>query len=529
MDCPASTGCYLTSRPVGDCVTVRSGREVDGREQVLAASFGNLLQCACGRWLSRGVRARPTTGVSPMAPLPQPSADPTAQPMGGTGKLLLSRLARAQALGRVPSVVGCALVEGRTAWTGVRGRVGGGSPTLDTQYRIGSLTKSFTAVLVMRLRDRGELRTNDPLDRYLPGTGIGDRTLEQLLSHTAGLTTMTPGCDWPYSGQGPADPLRRGAGVLCAAGERFHYSNVGYALLGAVIERIRQEPWADVLAREVLAPLGMRGTGTDPGAEAAPGWSVHPWAPTLVAEEVQDARAMAAAGALWSTPADLARWAEFLLGDCAEVLHPDTLAEMAEPTRLSAHEDEPGAGFGLGLQAVRHQGRTLIGHPGGIPGFLATIWVDRERRTGAVIVGNASTGLSPSRALELLDIVGEQTLPLPDEWAPQNLPPHLLDLTGYWYQGPRPHAIQMEADGSVLLQPVSTRTKPSRFRAPASRFGTTPQGGLTGLDGAYVGEELRVLRDQDGRLAALELTGARFTRVPGPVPSTPALSPEVSG
>ncbi|MDP9612589.1 serine hydrolase domain-containing protein [Streptomyces hygroscopicus] len=454
-----------------------------------------------------------------MRPLPQPSADPADQPLGGIGRLLLCRLAHAQAQGRVPSVAGCALIDGRTAWTGVRGHARGVPPTLDTQYRIGSLTKSFTAVLVMRLRDRGELRTDEPLETYLPGTVAGDRTVRQLLAHTAGLAAMTPGCDWPYSGPGPAHPLPSAAGVLCRAGERFQYSNIGYALLGAVVERVRQEPWEDVLAREVLAPLGLRGTGTVPGPGAVQGWSVHPWAPVLVAEEVGDARAMAAAGALWSTPADLARWAEFLLGDGAGVLHADTLAEMAEPTRLSGRDDEPGAGFGLGLQVVRHQGRTLVGHPGGIPGHLATVWVDRGRGTGAVVVGNASTGLSPSRALELLDIVGEQTQPLPREWVPQDLPRELLELTGYWYQGPRPHSVQLEPDGGLLLRPVSTRTKPSRFRAPASRFGRTPRGGLAGVDGAYAGEELRVCRGPDGRPVALELAGARFTRDPGPAPA----------
>ncbi|MFI1123732.1 serine hydrolase domain-containing protein [Streptomyces hygroscopicus] len=199
-----------------------------------------------------------------MRPLPQPSADPADQPLGGIGRLLLCRLVHAQAQGRVPSVAGCALIDGRTAWTGVRGHARGVPPTLDTQYRIGSLTKSFTAVLVMRLRDRGELRTDEPLETYLPGTVAGDRTVRQLLAHTAGLAAMTPGCDWPYSGPGPAHPLPSAAGVLCRAGERFQYSNIGYALLGAVVERVRQEPWEDVLAREVLAPLGLRGTGTPP-------------------------------------------------------------------------------------------------------------------------------------------------------------------------------------------------------------------------------------------------------------------------
>ena len=343
-------------------------------------------------------------------------------------------------------------MDGRTAWTGVRGRVRGIRPTLDTQYRIGSLTKSFTAVLVMKLRDRGELSIDVPLDAYLPGSVVGDRTLRQLHSHTAGLSAMAPGCEWPYSGEGPMDPLPSGAGVLCPAGERFQYSNIGYALLGAVLEAVCKAPWEDLLAREVLTPLGLSGTGTAAAADAAQGWSVHPWAPTLVAEEVKDARAMAAAGALWSTPADLARWAEFLLGDCAEVLHPDTLAEMAEPTPLSTRPEDPGSGFGLGLQVVRHQGRTLTGHPGGIPGYLATVWVDRGRRTGAVVLGNASTGLSPSRAMDLLDVVGEQTLPLPEEWAPRELPQPLVGLTGYWYQGPRPHALQLDPDGGVLLQ-----------------------------------------------------------------------------
>src|SRR5690606_32767626 len=103
-------------------------------------------------------------------------------------------------------------------------------------------------------------------------------------------------------------------------GRRFHYSNPGYALLGALIEKVRGASWEDVLRREVLEPLGLSRTSVRPVAPHADGWAVHPWADVLLPEPAEDLGRMAPAGQLWSTTTDLARFAAFLMDGDERVL-----------------------------------------------------------------------------------------------------------------------------------------------------------------------------------------------------------------
>src|SRR4051812_33806371 len=142
---------------------------------------------------------------------------------------LLRRVAAEQADSRAPSLI-AAVVRGESVlWTGARGRVDGERPSADTQYRIGSITKTFVAVLVMRLRDEGRLDLNDPLDKHVPGTNLGHLTIAQLLSHTGGLTSESPGAWWERAEGGDWAALENSLtdGVLRhRAGARFHYSNV---------------------------------------------------------------------------------------------------------------------------------------------------------------------------------------------------------------------------------------------------------------------------------------------------------------
>lgn len=110
-----------------------------------------------------------------------------------TARALDHRLAQEQAGRRLPSLA-AGLARGReSVWAGVRGRTGVEAPDADNQYRIGSISKTFTAVLVMRLRDEGELALTDPVERYLPGTPLAGRTLTHLLSHGSGLSSEIPG------------------------------------------------------------------------------------------------------------------------------------------------------------------------------------------------------------------------------------------------------------------------------------------------------------------------------------------------
>ncbi|MGP3998467.1 serine hydrolase domain-containing protein, partial [Streptomyces sp. 8N706] len=297
-----------------------------------------------------------------------------------TRRALCHRIATAQAQGRAPSLVGAVVREGRPVWTGARGSVDGQEPDGETQYRVGSLTKTFTAVLVLRLRDQGLLDLADPLDKHLPGTGAGEATIAQLLAHTSGLAAETPGPWWERT----AGTLRPALSDVLGeepfrhpVGRVHHYSNPGYTLLGSLIEQLRGEPWEAVLRREVLEPLGMGRTSARPQAPHAHGWAVHPWADVLLPEPAEDLGLMAPAGQLWSTAADLGRWARFLIGGDARVLAPESVAEMRTPAAAPGR-DSWDAGYGLGLQLLHRDGRTLVGHTGSLPGFLAALWTSPE-------------------------------------------------------------------------------------------------------------------------------------------------------
>lgn len=116
-----------------------------------------------------------------------------------TAERLMLRLAQEQATNRLPSVVAGVVRDGCLVSWGGRGRVMGESPTTDTQCRIGSITKTFVGVCVMRLRDEGALALDDPVDKHLPGTTIGRLTIAQLLSHSGGLQAETNGPWWERS------------------------------------------------------------------------------------------------------------------------------------------------------------------------------------------------------------------------------------------------------------------------------------------------------------------------------------------
>ena len=181
----------------------------------------------------------------------------------GTAHQLLARVAEAQTNARLPSLVGGVVRDGSLAWSGGRGRVGDGPPGADTQYRIGSISKTFTAVLVMRLRDEGALALTDRFEAHVPGSPFGDRTVGQLLSHGAGLQAETSGEWWERTPVGSWDEVLAQLDEHAtphAPGRRFHYSNLGFGALGELVARKRGRPWFDVLSAEVLEPLELRRT-----------------------------------------------------------------------------------------------------------------------------------------------------------------------------------------------------------------------------------------------------------------------------
>jgi CubicO group peptidase (beta-lactamase class C family) len=423
-----------------------------------------------------------------------------------TARQLLARTARAQRDGRAPSLVAGVVRDGGLAWSTGRGDVS--EPHADVQYRLGSISKTVTAIAVMRLRDEGRLGLDDPLERHLPGTPFGERTIGQLLSHLAGASAESPGGWWERTPGGSLEELELDRGdVVLGAARRFHYSNLGFGLLGELVARQRGASWEDVVTAEVLAPLGMTRTTSRPVAPAAAGAAVHPWADVVLPEPEHHAGVMAAAGQLWATLADLGRFAAFLLGDTGGVLAPATLEEMAEPAGVDP--SSPGwAAYGLGLQVMRVEGRTLVGHGGSMPGFLAGVFVDREERTGGVSLANTTTGLELLVPGLLADLRAAEPR-IVEPWIPEPAPVD-LDQLGIWFWGPAPYVLRAIHGGRLHLGPLPGR--PGR----ASRFAPRGDGSWLGLDGYYAGETLRLAADH------LDVGTFIFTRTPydpaAPVP-----------
>ncbi|MQA63872.1 MAG: serine hydrolase [Actinophytocola sp.] len=427
-----------------------------------------------------------------------------------TEHALLRRIATEQATNRAPSLVAAVVREGEIAWSGARGFVDGAAPDNDTQYRLGSITKPFIAVLVMRLRDEGLLDLSDRLERHLPGTEFGHLTIAQLLSHTSGLTAEAPGSWWERSVGDDWNALNATLSadeLKLRPGKQFHYSNVGYGVLGELITRRRGSGWLDALRQEVLGPLGMTRTSPHPEEKHAEGWAVHPFADVVLPEPTPDAGAMAPAGQLWSTVNDLARWTAFIGGHTGDVLRPETVAEMREVITVD-EGDTWTIGFGLGLQLVRYQGRRLAGHGGSMPGFLACTLIDPATQTGALVMANTTAGVAIFQlVLDLISLADEHEPPLPREWRPSETDAGLLALTGLWHWGPASFHIRITAKGWLDLYPVGDKGRASRFR---------PLGddAWLGLDGYYAGETLRVERAPDGTPQHLNLATFIFTRAP---------------
>jgi CubicO group peptidase (beta-lactamase class C family) len=417
-----------------------------------------------------------------------------------------------QAVGQAPSLVAGVVRDGALCHVAAAGEEP--RPDPDTQYRIGSITKTMTAVLVLQLRDEGRLHLDDPLERHLPGTPVGAVTLRQLLGHASGLRREPEGDWWDRSEGINLDTLLSTLtpDKLAHPPQRtYHYSNLAYGLLGGVLERVTGEPWWVLLRSRLLDPLGMRRTTYQAEEPFARGYVVHPWHGTLREEPRTDTAAMAPAGQLWSTATDLATWAAFLADPAPTVLAPRTLTEMCAPVVIS-DLDAWRSGHGLGLQLYRAGDRVYVGHGGSMPGYIATLAVYRPARTGVVAFANTYGFRAGS-----IGALGERLLttvldaePAPAEpWRPPAAPPppDVAELTGrWWWMGLEYEAVwDGDADELVLTLLRPAGGVPWRFgRESADRW--------RGRSGMNDGEILAVRRDAAGRPEALDIATFVFTR-----------------
>jgi CubicO group peptidase (beta-lactamase class C family) len=435
-----------------------------------------------------------------------------------TGRLVDAAVAEGQAAGMVPSIVLGVVRDGRlvhVATAGGPARAGEPAPSAAVQYRIGSISKTLTAALVLQLRDEGRLGLDDLLHRHLPGTPIGGATLRQLLGHASGLQREPEGDWWERNPGADLDTLLAGLTtdkVAFRPHRTYHYSNLAYGLLGAVVHRVTGEDWPTLLEKRLLGPIGMRATTYHPVEPYARGFVVHPWAGTLREEPRTDTAAMAPAGQLWSTVEDLARWAAFLTDPVPSVLAPDTVDEMCQPVVISDLESWT-AGHGLGLELYRVGERVYVGHGGSMPGYVAALAVHRPSRAGAVALANAYSfragGIGALTRSVLTTVAGEPVPARP--WrAPAAPPAHVTTLCGRWWWMGIEYDLAWDADAGEV---VMTAIRPDAAAVP---WCFAPEAGdrWRGRTGTNAGEVLHVRRDDQGRPVLLDIATCLFTRSP---------------
>ncbi|WP_375491579.1 serine hydrolase domain-containing protein [uncultured Jatrophihabitans sp.] len=432
----------------------------------------------------------------------------------------LDRIARdRQRKHRVPGLYAGVLRGGEIAWG-----LGVGAadvddldtaPGPDDQFLIASNSKTFTAVLVLQLRDEGRLALDDPLDKHLPSVTHPGVTIRSLLSHVSGMQREPVGDVWDTLVNPDRDELLDGfneAARVDTPHHVFHYSNLAFAVLGELVAQLDGRTWEQSLRARLLDPLGMRRTSVGFDGRHVHGYFVPPYNDVPISEPVPQFNAMAPCGGLASTAEDLARWSAFVADPPAEVLAPDTLEEMLQPQILT-DTVRWGGSIGLGFMVLRSGERLYAGHTGGMPGHISGLFTERATGTGALALMNSSAAPDPAAfAMELADTASDRE-PAPEPaWRPGTaVPPALVGVLGLWFSEGRPFVfsvregvLEARADGAPDWQP------PAVFERVGEDVYRT-------VSGRERGELLQLTRDapaQDGRVTRMRWATYPVTREP---------------
>ena len=428
----------------------------------------------------------------------------------------LERLVRsAQREKRAPSIVAAVLRDGELIWetaVGVADVEGGLEATPDTQYRIGSITKTFTAAAIMQLRDAGRLDLEDTLDRHVDGAAHTP-TIRRLLSHASGLQRETQDDSWLSLRFASPDELLETlaqAELVLPSGARFHYSNLAFALLGIVVERVSGEKYQDYVRERLFEPVGLTRVSFEPTAPAAKGYLAQPYADGVWDAIDVETGAWASAGQLWGTAGDICRWGAFLADPDESVLAASSAEEMRTVQTIADH-DRWLAGYGLGLGLSRDGDRILAGHGGSMPGFIAALDFSAKEKVAAAALTNESEADLSELGVALVGTTVEEWPVAPEAWRVGEPPPDdVVPLLGIWFMEAarlvfrwREGRLEARFDGipDWRQSSVYERETDDRWRT---------------VSGPEHGEALRIVREPDGSIARLVWAGYPVTREPGP-------------
>jgi CubicO group peptidase (beta-lactamase class C family) len=377
----------------------------------------------------------------------------------------------------------------------------------DTKFRLGSITKQFTAASILLLEERGKLTTDDLVKKFMPDAPAAwdEITIFHLLTHTAGIPNFINFPDHKSVKPFAATPEElvarfRDKSIEFQPGEKWAYSNSGYLLLGYLLEKAAGQSYEAFLRDNIFGPLDMNDSGYDSNSaiiqRRAAGYrrlNSGPENAGFVHMSIPFA-----AGALYSTTEDLLRWQQGLFG--GKLLSAESLAKMTTPFKRD---------YALGVTVRTASGRKMISHGGGIDGFTTFLAYYPEDKVTAVALSNLVRGAPPGQIVGYLAAIAHgEKIELPSERKEITVAPALLkQYVGTYEIAPKVNMMIRLQEGQLISQ-LSGQGKVPLFAQSEAKFfpkivdaeiefGKDDKGAVTHLVLRQGGRDTKGLRTSD--------------------------------
>lgn len=380
-----------------------------------------------------------------------------------------------------------------------------------TRFRLGSLTKQFTAACILLLEERGKLKVEDPVRKYVPDAPPAwDRiTIFNLLTHTSGIPDFTGFPDYRKTQGQPTTPEQliarfRDKPLDFPPGSAWRYSNSGYVVLGYIIERVSGLPYARFLHDNIFAPLGMKDSGYDSSKVQIPrhatGYTPGPNGPTLA--RYIDMSVPFSAGALYSTTGDLLRWQRALYG--GRLLKPAELRKMTTPFKNHY-------AFGLAVEPGPAGGK-IFAHNGGIDGFNTHLEYVTADKLSIVVLANLNGPAADDIAADLEKVATGEQVTLISDRVQKALPAAALKrLTGH-YATPDGVIITISVKGDHLLSEALGQSLELYPQSSTEAFAKTVDEQFLFEDDAHGQVADAVIQAPRSRITAVKISDAEAAR-----------------
>ncbi|MHB1857048.1 MAG: serine hydrolase [Acidobacteriaceae bacterium] len=338
----------------------------------------------------------------------------------------------------------------------------------EAKFRLGSVTKQFTAASILLLQERGKLKIEDPVSKYVPDSPATWKniTIFNLLTHTSGIPNFTSFPDYgptEWKDTTPTELLARfrDKPLDFEPGTKFRYSNSGYIVLGYILEKVSGQTYADFLQKNIFVPLGMVDTGVDNNAVILPkraqGYS--PFDKGIRHAGYTSMTIPFSAGAIYSTTGDLLKWEQGLFG--GKVLTPASLAKMTTPFKDN---------YGFGLMIRTENGHKTINHGGGIEGFNTSLAYYPEDKLVVIVLGNLNGSAPYQIAADLGKLALGEQVTLPSERKEIQVPAKILnDYVGTYQLAPN-FSITMTVENGQLMTQATGQPKFPLFAESDTKF-----------------------------------------------------------